>query len=290
VNGTCTTAGPGGPTAQGVERTGGGAKRFLHDRLRLAAAFVRRDFLQAASYRIAFLWQGASLLFYVGILFFLSRMLGRGGEGGYFAFAVVGFAVAEGMWGCLTSFSAQVRYDQVVGTLEAMAATRTGLGTVVICSGVYPLLFYGFRMLAVLAVGAVVGAGYGVWDLLRATPVLLLALGAFSGLGIISASMTLVIKKGDPVAAFLGASSFLLGGALYPVHVLPEWLQGVAAALPVTHAVEAARNVLLDGAGYSDVWFELAVLAGFTLGFGLLSVAALRWAVRVVRDRGVRSY
>ncbi len=261
--------------------------------VRLATAFVKRDLLQAASYRVAFLWQGASLLFYVGILFFLSSAFAQaavGGTGGYFAYAVVGFAVAEGMWGCLTSFSLQVRHDQVVGTLEAMAATRTGLGTVVVCSGLYPLLFYGLRMIVVLLVGALVGAGFGALELLRAIPILLLSLAAFAGLGLISASMTLVVKKGDPVASFFGALSFLLGGALYPVSVLPDWLQGIAAVLPVTHAVAAARKVLLDGAGYADVGFELAVLAGFAAGFGLLALFALRWAVRLAREGGVRQY
>ncbi|MBM4355697.1 MAG: ABC transporter permease [Deltaproteobacteria bacterium] len=261
--------------------------------LRLAAAFIKRDLLQAASYRIAFLWQGASLLFYVGILFFLSSAFARGpaaGSEGYFAFAVVGFAVAEGLWGCLTSFSQQVRYDQVVGTLEAMAATRTGLGTVVFCSGLYPLLFYGLRMLAVLAVGALAGAGFGAIELARVLPVLVLALAAFAGLGLISASVTLVVKKGDPVAAFLGALSFLLCGALYPISVLPDWLQTVAAVLPVTYAVEACRKILLQGAGYEAVTFEMMVLAGFAAVFSLLALLALRWAVSLSRHGGVRHY
>jgi ABC-2 type transport system permease protein len=260
-------------------------------------AFLKRDWLQETSYRLSFVWRVGSLVFSLAALYFLSQMLAddpppgiRAYGGDYFAFAVIGFALAEAMWACLTSFSQTVRYDQVVGTLEAMAATPMGLPRLLLYSGVYPLLFHGLRVVAVLLCAALLGARFEPLALLLTLPVFLLTLAIFGSLGLMSASLTLVVKKGDPIAAVFGAVSFLLGGALYPVTSMPEWLQGLAHLLPVTYSIEACRKLLLLEAGWAGIGRELAMLLAFTLLFSLAALVLVPRCCRLARKGGVRVY
>lgn len=264
---------------------------------KLALAFLKRDLRQELSYRLNFLWQVGSMVFSIAVLYFLSRMLSENPPAhvvaygaDYFAFAVIGYAFAEAMWSCLSSFSMKVRYDQMVGTLEAMMATPTEMRHLIVCSGIYPLLFSGIRIILFFAGALVLGADFGARQLVLTVPVLALTLVTFGALGLVSASMTLVLKRGDPVAAFFGAVSFLLGGTVYPVAALPEALQWFSQALPITHSIEATRRIVLSGQGLADVASELWTLAGFAVAFSLLALLAVRWAVAFSRHGGIRTY
>ena len=72
----------------------------------------------------------------------------------------------------------------------------------------------------------------------------------------------------------------LLGGVFYPPTALPAWLAGVAAWLPLTHAVELARPLLLGRWPEAPLLHVLALLgyglAGFTLGLRLTQRRLLR--------------
>jgi len=263
----------------------------------LAWAFVKRDFFQETSYRLSFVWQVGSLVFSLALLYFLAGMFpGAQPEGvarystSYFPFAVVGFSMAEAMWTCVSSFSSRIRYDQVVGTLEAMAASPRPLPLLVVCSGLYPLLSSGVRLVLFLAAALAAGASFDRSGLLLSLPVLLLSLLTFSAIGLISAAMTLVLKRGDPVAALLSALSFLFGGALYPVSALPDGLEWVSSLLPISYAIEAVRKLALSGATLGEVAPEIAILSAFAAASISIAWTSVRWADKVARRSGVRNY
>jgi len=77
----------------------------------------------------------------------------------------------------------------------------------------------------------------------------------------------------------------LLSGANIPIETLPDWLQEISRAIPLTHGIEAARAVA-DGATLAEVdylvWTELGIGAvyaalGYTL-FRLFEVEGRRRA------------
>ena len=51
----------------------------------------------------------------------------------------------------------------------------------------------------------------------------------------------------------------------------------IAQVLPLTHVLEAARAVMLDNAGFTDIAIHLTVLVGFCfVGMGL-SIKLFKW-------------
>ena len=55
------------------------------------------------------------------------------------------------------------------------------------------------------------------------------------------------------------------------------WTQRFAEILPLTHMVDAARRIMLDGAGLRDVAFEVGLLLTIGLVLLTLSARAFRW-------------
>ncbi len=257
-------------------------------------AFLRRDWANKLSYRLDFVWHLGSLFFFGLLLFFLSAALPGFSEGrkvdGYFAFAIVGYAMADAMWACLRSFASAIRHDQVVGTLEAMVASSTPLWKLVLNSGGYPFLYAALRLFLMLGMAAALGAGFALPQVILALPVLLLSLAVFASLGVISAAMILIIKQGDPVAAIIGAVSYLFSGTIYPVSALPDSLEWVARCLPLTYSIDAVRGILLDNGSLGDVAGSITALVISLVVCSLLAMVSLRVAHRMVRVNGIQQY
>jgi ABC-type multidrug transport system permease subunit len=69
----------------------------------------------------------------------------------------------------------------------------------------------------------------------------------------------------------------LLSGVWFSLEGAPAWLQAAATALPLTQMLDAARAVMLDGAGMPDVLSQLAWLAAMTVLFLGIAAAGFRW-------------
>jgi ABC-2 type transport system permease protein len=73
---------------------------------------------------------------------------------------------------------------------------------------------------------------------------------------------------------------------LFPVSVLPNWLQLVARLNPVTYALSAFRGALLGGPGILAVWQPLLVLLLFSAVLLPLSLVVFAWALRRTKTTG----
>jgi ABC-2 type transport system permease protein len=123
-------------------------------------------------------------------------------------------------------------------------------------------------------------------SLLLALAVIALTTLVFVSMGVLSASFTMVWKRGDPLGPLLSVTFFLLGGVVYPTKVLPGWLESVAALLPITHAIRAVRAILLQGSSLAEVATELWILVGFAATLLPLSLFAFSAAVQKAKRDG----
>ena len=122
----------------------------------------------------------------------------------------------------------------------------------------------------------------GVWPALLVA----VAITSFSctGLGLVMGAACLRIRDG----ATLGNVVFLLllvfCGTNVALHDLPAWMAAVGEWLPLTHGIEAARD-LASGATMSSVCSTLLreLLTG--LAYGALGLATLGWMERDSRQR-----
>jgi len=120
--------------------------------------------------------------------------------------------------------------------------------------------------------------------------ILVVSLLAFSGLGILSSSYLLLFKRGNPAKWILLGVSSIVSGMLFPVSILPDWLQFVARLNPVTYALDAMRAAILSGSGIIAIWRPLVALLLFAAVLLPLSGVVFTWALKRTKATGTLTH
>jgi ABC-2 type transport system permease protein len=266
--------------------------------LRKLALLFRRDLAVARSYRAAFLIEIFQALFGSAGFYFLSRFvqsptLERSLPPGttYFSFALVGIAFFDYLSVGLSTFDASLQEARQNGTLENLLVTQTSLPVILAGSSLYPFVLMSLRTAIYIGWGAVLfGFPLQGANWLGALLVLGASVLAFSGLGILSASYLLIFKRGNPVNwAILGLST-VVGGMMYPISVLPAWLQYVARLIPVTYSLEGMRAAILGHASTGELLPPIAVLLLFAALLLPASFAIFSLALRRTKITGTLTH
>jgi len=63
------------------------------------------------------------------------------------------------------------------------------------------------------------------------------------------------------VTFLFSTAGAVLGGAYFPLDVMPEWLQKLAQFVPITHSLHALRLAMLQGHSIAMIWPSLGILA-----------------------------
>jgi ABC-2 type transport system permease protein len=266
--------------------------------LRQIWLFFWRDLTIARTYRTVFVLEAIEALFGAAMFYYvarfvdtpeLQRTLPQGGS--YFAFSLVGFIFLDYLNAAVDTFDRSLEEARDSGTLEHLLVTQTSLPVFVAGSAIYPFAATTLRIVVYVAWGAVLfGFPLHAANWLAVFTVLLVTLIAFSGLGILSASYLLLFKRGNPAKWFFLGISSVTGGMLFPVTILPGWLQLVAHLNPVTYALDAMRAALLGGATVVGLWRSLAILLVFAAVLLPTAMAVFAWALRRTKITGTLTH
>jgi ABC-2 type transport system permease protein len=265
--------------------------------LRKMGSFLHRDLIDAASYKLSFIFSVVGILMSSATFYFISRLIAPGTAslaaygGDYFSFALIGIAFSGPLGVFQEGLPQVVRSAQVSGTLEALLVTRTSMPVILFGSSLYPLVFALLRTAVQIALAVVVfGMRMGHVNAPAFLLVLILTAVCFVSLGMLSASFLLVYKLGNPVSWLFGSVSGLLGGMLFPVAVLPPWLRGLSFFLPITHALEGLRLSLLASTSFARVLPSIAALAVFSAVLLPLGFWTFRLAIRKAKRDGTLTH
>jgi ABC-2 type transport system permease protein len=265
--------------------------------LALALAFLRRDWVNETSYRGMLLIEAVGVATSLILFYSIGKLVGGEPEplqeygGHYFPFALVGLAVSGYFSISLIAFANRLRQAQTTGTLEALFVTSTPPPAIMLYSGVWDFLLATVRLLVFVSVGVLaMGVEFDL-NLLAAAPIAVLSLIAFGALGLGAASLVLVLKRGDSIALLTNLVATVFGGVLFPVSLLPDWVQPLAYLVPLSWALDGLRRATLTGAGPREVADSLVALLISCILLVPLAVLALRWATwRVRRDGSLAHY
>jgi ABC-2 type transport system permease protein len=253
------------------------------------AAIFRRDALVALSYPGNFALSWMAIVIEVVIAWYISQLVppsakfgSTGAPVGYFQYLAINFAFVRFQSAALNSFAESIRDAQLTGTLEIVLSTPTQLPTLVLSSGVWSFAFTSLQTALFLLIAIPFGLDLHHVNLLTAAVFLILTVGAVSPLGVLAASLSMVIKKTGPVEFISSASASLFGGMYLPLRLMPIGLQVVGWLLPITHALNgfraAAAGVPLSGVAADAIWLLIAslVLMPFSLWVFAKSVGKAR--------------
>ncbi len=257
-------------------------------------AFLKRDLIQEASYRLAFFLQFFNVVFTVLIFYFISELIGEAASpylerygGDYFSYVLIGIAFLGYFSTGLSSFSNNLRHAQTTGTLEAMLATPTRLPAIILASSLWDYLVTTLRVVVYLLVGILfLRVDFSQGNYLAALAVICLTVVVASSLGIIAASFVMVVKRGDPINWGVSTLTGFFGGVYYPAALLPAPFSWIAYLLPITYALDAMRLALLEGAAWGRLLPDLLALCAFAIVLLPLSLLAFRYSVHRAKLEG----
>ena len=230
--------------------------------------FVKRGLLTMLSYRTALLL--GTLSGFLGIIQFglMARFMSQGNDfplieqygGDLLAYLIIGSTFTSFVGVALNSFQGAIRAEQQMGTLEHLLLADLSLGSIMLYSALWNFL-NALLNAVIIFLAAVVLFNISISiNLLLTSLTLTLTVLSLSGIGMASAGIILVTKRGDPVGWIFTTLTGLLSGVLFPIEILPGWLKAVSMVLPTTHALKALRLTLTRHAGLQDVQSELLFL------------------------------
>ena len=109
------------------------------------------------------------------------------------------------------------------------------------------------------------------------TAVFVIGAIAMISLGLVVAARVRSEELANGLLDVMAFPMMILSGVWFSLEGSTAWVQNLAELLPLTHIVDAARRIMLDGAGIADVGFEIGLLT--VISVVLLGVAsrAFRW-------------
>ncbi|MGO9969712.1 MAG: ABC transporter permease [Bryobacteraceae bacterium] len=262
--------------------------------LRKAYAFILRDFRIESGYKASFVMRVVESMTLLVFFYFLSGlitshsspMLGRYGNR-YFPFVIIGFSFARYFDLTLRMFSDSIRLAQVTGCLEAMLSSQTGCVPLVLMSSLYSLISGAVQLLVILvAAVCLFGVDLSRMNVAATLLVVVLSITTFVAFGVLSAAAIVWLKKGDPITWILGSFGSIIGGAYFPVDLMPVWMQKIALLIPISYSLDALRLTMLSGYSVLMVAKPLMELTAIAAVLLPTSVALFAAAVRKGRKEG----
>lgn len=153
----------------------------------------------------------------------------------------------------------------------------------------------GLSAVIAMAVGAfVLHIRFTAFNPVLLVVALILGILGIAAFGIMLAGITLLTARhGFQMGESVAAVFFLLGGVVFPIHILPGWAQTIAYSVPVTYWIEAMRRSVIGDAGQKDSYLAalptevlLLLILVTTAAFFVLSHLVFRYFDRAARRKG----
>jgi ABC-2 type transport system permease protein len=242
------------------------------------------------SYRALFNWLTPWILiptFLVAPIFqiLLFAYIGRSANLQSDEFYVVGNALQYTSLPCLFAMANMLgdeRWSQTLGILLSSPASRLAL-------------FLG-RSLPVILNGALVGAfGFVAGSLILDVHVpasafaplalvILVTAVSCTGLGLVNGAIGLRVRESAVSSNILFGVLLVMCGVNVPLDELPGWMEAISSVLPLTHGIQAARE-LADGASLGDVSGLVATELGIGIVWAVIGCSLLRFLEVEARRR-----
>lgn len=265
---------------------------------KLLIPFLKRDFWQTRSYALSLVLQTTSLIFHLlAFLVFLKFM-----EGGFIqfqtpaakesivAFVAIGIAFFQFATPLVTTPSALLRHEQLMGTAELILATPHKP------TAIFTALSFSAVILGCLQVLVYYGFLYGLTpqalpqiNLIYLFVVFGLALLFFQRLGWLLCNLVLLYQGTNLHAIFTGSVIMILSGVYFDTHYLPWPLAQIAEGLPFKHFLDLIRHfsgLSESQLSQNQIGFKLVLILLFTIASEIVAKKTTQKALRLAKKWG----
>jgi ABC-2 type transport system permease protein len=201
---------------------------------------------------------------------FVYRAIGAPEE--YVGFVVVGGAMTSFWMNVLWSMSSQLYWEKEQGNLALYIIAPNSMMAILLGMAVGGLFATALRATAIIIVGSVMfNVQYSVASFTQLLMVFLLAMTALYGMGMMSASLFLLLsREAWHISNLAQEPVYLVSGFYFPIKSFNFWVAAAASFIPLTLGLDAMRQLVFpSGAllGFLSVEFEIIVLIALCIVF-----------------------
>jgi ABC-2 type transport system permease protein len=204
-----------------------------------------------------------------------------------FLLVLIGTSVTTGLQDALTGLTSRLNFALERGTLETYLVEPVPWALIPVAMNIWRSITGTVLTCLMVAIGCLLGADIRYQAIPLALLVLFLGIAACNVIGVLAACFLVLFKRGEPVIMLYGLAASVLGGALFPISVLPPGLRWLSYLVPHSYVISAERQLLMTTppAGGPSPGASIAILAiicvvGFTGGLFLFD-RTLKYARRL---------
>lgn len=183
----------------------------------------------------------------------------------YVGFVVVGGAMTAFWMNVLWSMSSQLYWEKETGNLALYIMAPNSMMAVLLGMAIGGLVATALRAIAIILLGSLIfQVQYSVTSFTQLLLVFLLAMTALYGMGMMSASLFLLLSREAWHLANLAQEPvYLVSGFYFPIKSFNFWVAAAASFIPLTLGLDAMRQLIFPSGtslGFLSVAVEITVL------------------------------
>ncbi len=209
----------------------------------------------------------------------------------YVGFVVMGGAMTAFWMNIMWSMSSQLYWEKEQGNLALYIMAPNSMMAVLLGMAVGGLLATFVRAIGIIVLGTLLfHVQYTIVDFWQLLAIFFVAMTALYGMGMMSASLFLLLsREADHLAQLATEPVFLVSGFYFPIKSLNFWVAAAASIIPLTLGLDAMRQLVFStGAtlGFLNTRVELTVLLVLCVVFLIGARALLGYMERLAIREG----
>ena len=220
---------------------------------------------------------------------FVYRAIGAPEE--YVGFVVIGGAMTAFWMNIMWSMSSQLYWEKEQGNLALYIMAPNSMMAVLLGMAVGGMLATFLRAIAIILLGSwLFHVHYVIGNFLQLMAVFFTAMTALYGMGMMSASLFLLLsREADHLAQLATEPVYLVSGMYFPISSFNFWVAAAASVIPLTLGLDAIRQLIFQSGatlGFLNVSLELEILLGLCITFLFGARALLGYMERLAIREG----
>ena len=195
------------------------------------------------------------------------------GDLSYLAYLTPGILAQSALFVAIF-FGIQIIWERDAGILTKVMVTPTPRSAIVMAKAFAAGLRGLAPVVVLVPVALLLGVGITLnpLKLIAAAVALMLSAGFFACLSMAIAGVALTRDRLMGIGQLMTMPLFFASNALYPIDIMPAWLQVISRVNPLTYLVNALRGLLVGAP--ANLWADFGVLVGAAAA-GIVGAAAL---------------
>jgi ABC-2 type transport system permease protein len=251
--------------------------------------YIRIDLVEERMFPATTIMRYLAVAFPVLLYYFQSTFLAMSEQ--VFLMMIIGTAVIAGLQDALTGLTSRLNFAMERGTLETYLVEPVPWALIPVAMNIWRSFTGAVLACVMVGMGVLLGAPIETGAIPLALLVLFLGILACNALGSFAAAFIVLFKRGEPVVALYSLAAAVLGGALFPIEVMPVWIRWMSYLVPHSYVINAARQLLMAEPPPAEVsaGWSIAILAVFCVVTFVAGLYVFDRALRLARRLGILS-